>query len=486
MLSPFDNDEISNFLGRWCELYARDQSGDTLTARQRGKEEGRALASDVLAHPQIRELARSPLLLTVLAIIQRAGVRLPDHRVELYEHATRILVERWNRVRSLSQAAGTPPIKTADAVRLLGPVALETIRTGTRGAISEENLRELLRRSIDSGQFRGLTTPEEALKLFRHSLGLLVEQGPGLYSFLHLTLAEYFAARELVRTQGLEQLAADPKRAFLPEWREVILLATGELGVNRADDVRLESLVRMLLQCASQRTLKATPSVPSLLAGLLADDAGLQSKTASQLLDALIPDWWFAKNYGTPKLLSEAILTAGRLVHRILSSRFADELHRRLEHHYGNGASNQVLENLSRGGAWPVVEFLGFLDAAGIDYGPFFFQCYQAPWGTIREAFLLPYRIRSDMDFIVINISVSRWLDSHVREQALPLGFLILFSPAAAPVFHAFIPWTMAQQTGAPAQSRVELEVRIRLPEQVRNANLLDTLITFHTPKGRA
>jgi hypothetical protein len=297
-LSPFEDEDVHAFLVRWCELYSVDRLGEGSGAAERGRREGEQLAKDVANHPEIHALAGSPLLLTVLAMVHRAGVRLPDHRVELYSHASRILVERWNRIRGLESDGRAPPIKTSDAVRLLGPVALELIERGERSSIPEETLSRILERALAARPVGGIESAAEALDLFRDSLGLLVEQGPGLYGFLHLTLGEYFAAWELVRTGGLERLAADPKRAFRSEWREVLLLAVGELGVNRADDERQGRVVRLLVNSARRRLGRPIAGVPSLLAGLLADDPSLDPRVAKEVVDELIPKWWFRRRYG--------------------------------------------------------------------------------------------------------------------------------------------------------------------------------------------
>lgn len=152
MLHPFDKEAIRAFLITWCELYALDRAGGTSRARDEGRAEGEQLAKDVLAHLQLRTLAGNPLLLTVLAIVHRAGVRLPDHRIELYEHATKVLVERWNRVRGLAAIRSAPPIKAADAVRLLGPIALEMVRSDIHGVIHEEDLRRMLHKALSGGE----------------------------------------------------------------------------------------------------------------------------------------------------------------------------------------------------------------------------------------------------------------------------------------------------------------------------------------------
>ena len=47
--------------------------------------------------PGIKRLAVNPLMLTILALIQRSGRTLPHRRIELYQMVTRTLLDNWNR-----------------------------------------------------------------------------------------------------------------------------------------------------------------------------------------------------------------------------------------------------------------------------------------------------------------------------------------------------------------------------------------------------
>jgi hypothetical protein len=418
MLAPFTDEAVRKFLSRWCELYAIDRTGESALNRESGRKEGEQLAQDVLANKEVRELARNPLLLTVLAIVHRAGVRLPDHRVELYEHATRVLVERWNRVRSLSNVRPQAPMKAADAVRLLGPIALRSVRSGSRGFISEIDLRAMLKAALSEGNLRGIATADEAILLFKNSIGLLVEQGPGLYAFLHLTLAEYFAAWELVRSAELEMLVANPTETFYAEWREVLLLAAGELGVVRADDQRLERLIARLILSANRRQGQPSPGVPSLLGGLLADDPGLSPESRRRLIGALVPKWWFSKQYGAKESLGLVVQEASRLVQeRIRYGRSAEMLKDAVLQKYGTTISRPILTNLARGGAAALHGFFRFLEASDVDYGPAFLQ-YAL---TASPGKLAPFRVplttvRYEGSKWIAECRVSRFLDNQVRQ----------------------------------------------------------------------
>jgi NACHT domain len=469
MLSPFDDAAVRGFLIRWCELYAVDRAGDSAHSRREGRVEGEQLARDVLAHKDVRELSRNPLLLTVLAIVHRAGVRLPDHRIELYEHATKVLVERWNRVRSLTQSRPPPPLKATDAVRLLGPVALRMVRSGSHGVISEADLRQMLDKALSGGALRGVATTDEAIALFRNALGLLVEQGPGVYAFIHLTLAEYFAAWELVRSNELEALVEREIDVFYPQWREVILLAAGELGVIRADDARLEDLITRLLDSASRRPGKPSATVPSLLGGLLADDPGLTQGSIDEIVRALVPTWWFTRGYGASSSLDLAVSEAIRLVRdRIQGGRAAEPLRGEISRCYAQGLDTKIYKNLARGGPAVLARFLQFLAAADVDNGPSFMSCVRA--GKVGQDAVLKYWIpvidaKFDGGAVIGRVSLSQIIDKSVRDRLLSARLhYILRWGVRGRVFRlsrGVCEWSRAESTGDGAREYVRVELRV-------------------------
>lgn len=306
-IAPLGGAQLTALLTRWCELYEVQRVGPGSAAR--GRADGVQLAADVAANPSLLALAANPLLATIIAIVHRAGVRLPDHRVELYDHIVKILVERWNHLRTGTTRA-SPPIRMQDAIRLLGPVALEMVASGRDGAIDEDSLRELLGKQLATGTVRGVESADSALAMFRGALGLLVEHAPGSYGFLHKTLVEFLAAHELVRTRTLEALTASGE-AYGARWHEPILLGLGIIGSLQADDTRLAGVVQDLVGAARH----ATREVEVMLGGLLADDPALTPALAQQLCDTLVPAIWFrvyesggrVYNYGVGRALTTRI-----------------------------------------------------------------------------------------------------------------------------------------------------------------------------------
>ena len=396
------------------------------------------------------------------------------------DHATRVLVERWNRVRSLTSQRPPPPLKTADAIRLLGPVALEMVRSNVHGVIAEDDLRRLLDRTLSGGALRGLATADEAISLFRNALGLLVEQGPGLFAFMHLTLAEYFAAWELARSDELERLVGREVDAFHAEWREVILLAAGVLGVIRADDARLESLVDGLMDGATRRRGKPSPGVPSLLGGLLADDPGLPQASIEKLVKFLIPTWWFEREYGASRSLLLAVREARALVRdRLHGGRVGGALRARLARHYGNGLGETVRRNLLRGGRPPLDEFFRLLEGADVDNGPALLTSLSAASsrGTSSGSHWFPARwIATSDGATVVEASVSRWLDDRVRmgvHSATFHGDLEVQVDGELEEVPGVCAWSDTSPTGEESVGYRVLQITLRLRGVLRDVVVL-------------
>lgn len=424
---------IRSFLVAWKTQYAVDRRGPGIEATREGEEQGARLADEVLGNTHLRSLAQSPLMLTILAVVHRAGVQLPNHRAELYHHASRVLIERWNLVRSLAPSSAVrPPLRAADAVRILGPVSLDVVRGGGRAAVSEGRLRAAIEGALRDGKLRGVGTVEDVLQVFQGSLGLLVEVAPGAWSFLHLTLAEYFAALELIRTGALETLAADPVGAFLAEWREVLVLAAGELGVNRAEDERVDALVHTLVRSARRRPGRPSSVVPSVLGGLLADDPNLAPSAASALIRTLVPTWWFERAYGAEGVRAVLAEAAALIGGQIDAGEHGPAFRAAVQRAYGKGSVARLVRALGTGSVASAVQLTRALLLSGVDPG------------RIVEAALLDAKAkakvraarwisgawrRAEGDGVILELRVSRYLDEAVRSGRRAFDLSIRFPP---------------------------------------------------------
>lgn len=194
-LVDFDDDEIADFVARWTQALEAQAQGDSPLARTDAERERRELLDAVQRNAGVRQLAANPLLLTILALMKRQGVTLPERRVELYEQYVKTLLSSWNRARGL----GRPPSRDLDpvqTVKVLAPLALwmHEVNPGV-GLVKREDLRRRLETLYaDRGEADAEASARQFLADVRDHAGLLLERGSGEYGFIHLTFEEYLAA----------------------------------------------------------------------------------------------------------------------------------------------------------------------------------------------------------------------------------------------------------------------------------------------------
>ncbi|MCB1035358.1 MAG: NACHT domain-containing protein, partial [Acidobacteria bacterium] len=90
-LEPFSDDDLDAFVQHWYEV----QEADDAKARTDGI---RDLTSALKASPNLRELARNPMLATLIALVHRYEAHLPGERAKLYELCIKTLLETWPAV----------------------------------------------------------------------------------------------------------------------------------------------------------------------------------------------------------------------------------------------------------------------------------------------------------------------------------------------------------------------------------------------------
>lgn len=270
-LADFDEEhDIPEFARRWTAALEKAAQGQTAVTARDAERQRVELLEAVHHNPGVRRLAANPLLLTILALMKREGITLPDRRAELYEKCVTVLVESWNRARSLDRGDGSDAALIQQTLKLLPPLAL-WMHAASDGAglvkqqaLSDKLAEMLLLAAIEPKRIEDATTRErdEAkacarafLEDVRAHSGLLLERAPGQYGFIHLTFEEYLAGVGLARL-GQLQIAktVDAIRPHLAEaaWREVILLTVGHIGLVQKYDQVASTLVEALFDDSSQ------------------------------------------------------------------------------------------------------------------------------------------------------------------------------------------------------------------------------------------
>ena len=295
-LLDFTRDSIEDFAKRWCWAFERSIIGDTPEAKAAAEKERLALLESIDANPGVGRLASNPLLLTILALIKRQGVSLPNRRAELYELYLETLIRSWNKVRALDQYPVGTELNPNEVLMTLGPLALWLREENpTAGVVTEDALLGELTRTYmgeDWGLKRGPAREKARAFLVsvRQYSNLLVERGPRLYGFLHLTFEEILAAYGIYQLGQLdlnESLKIIEAHLSDPGWHETILLAVGVWGLANRQPRVAAKVVRAMLKMTCNG---AAQTQNILLAGNCLEDVGeegLGRVAANEVIDAL-------------------------------------------------------------------------------------------------------------------------------------------------------------------------------------------------------
>jgi formylglycine-generating enzyme required for sulfatase activity len=338
-LAPFNQDKITAFIDAWYRTLEQFDSARSADYARKAVTLKKALDPTDPRH--LAELAETPLLLTVMAIVHTHKDELPDSRVEVYKECVDILLLRWHTERtpdagakSLINELRSYDVKRASLYRGLWELAYEAQRTGEgkslggdgRAVVSEGIIRKAMHRYLGG----------EGLRVFldycQSANGLLLAQGVvnaadappdsppiPVYSFPHLTFQEYLAARHLRRLKNFTRQAA--KLAGDPVWREVILFLGETLCFD--EDAGDTDLAQVLLDklCPEKKPLEDTDWRRVWLAGELLP--GVRSEAPADELHEDLDDRIvrrLVELLGTSQALAEAPegrAAAGRALSRL-------------------------------------------------------------------------------------------------------------------------------------------------------------------------
>jgi hypothetical protein len=230
-IQPLDTDEIHEFIDRWYTL-ALGNDADKLRLVTRLKE---AIANS----KAIQNLADNPLLLTMMAILNRRQ-ELPRDRADLYDQASRVLLYHWDVDHKRLQLP-MDAIGRREKQEMLRAIAYEmqTSEEGLKGnLISADRLTRILTEYLRE---QGFSEPREKahglIGQLRHRNWILCDRGADTYGFVHRTFLEYFCAMEIVhrfeksRTLTFEQLRDEVFGQHWQDetWHEVLRLICGAI-----------------------------------------------------------------------------------------------------------------------------------------------------------------------------------------------------------------------------------------------------------------
>ncbi len=217
-VADFEDEQIKKFAKSWFEIKNLDYAEDFI--------------QQLSDNPQIKELATSPLLLTLLCLEFEDSRSFPADRAELYKRATDTLLRKWDDKRRIQRQQVYKQLSVKRKEDLLSQVAFSTFKEKHyffKQRIVENHIADYISNLPDAPtETHKLHLDSGAvLKSIEAQHGLLVERARGFYSFSHLTFQEYFTAQKIVSEQAIPELV---EHITEKRWREVFLLTSGMLS----------------------------------------------------------------------------------------------------------------------------------------------------------------------------------------------------------------------------------------------------------------
>jgi formylglycine-generating enzyme required for sulfatase activity/energy-coupling factor transporter ATP-binding protein EcfA2 len=231
----FTLDDVRRFAAYWNRaVEVALAGGETSHAQTKARRQTEALLKAIQDNKGVQELAVNPLLLTVIALVQRYRAQLPERRTELYEEAIEVLLGKWDEAKGLETRAvmAGREFDAGDRRSLLEPIALWMMEQRAREIEAVELRQQLGQQFFEMAGERQQASKaaDEFLQLIDERSGLLAERGQGVYAFSHLTFQEHLAARAVAdRTDYVRYTLARLSDSW---WREVILLEAGYLSTQ--------------------------------------------------------------------------------------------------------------------------------------------------------------------------------------------------------------------------------------------------------------
>ncbi|MEV7040716.1 NACHT domain-containing protein [Amycolatopsis sp. NPDC051061] len=251
-LQPMSRDDVRRFVGRWHSAMRSTRADDE--SRQALDDYEVRLLEQLESRSHLRKLAGYPLLCALLcALHQDRRATLPSNRMELYDVALQMLLERRDVERRITPIDG---LGRTEKTLLLADLAYWLIRNGYTDAEAPRVLYRISQRVHRMPQVKAGNED-----VYRHLLersGLLREPVQGRVDFIHRTFQEFLAAQDAMNTDDVGTVV---QNAHLDQWHEVVVMAVGHASQKQREELLTRLLGRGDLNLLVLASLETAPEL---------------------------------------------------------------------------------------------------------------------------------------------------------------------------------------------------------------------------------
>ncbi|MBP0019675.1 MAG: NACHT domain-containing protein [Cyanobacteria bacterium SBLK] len=227
-VEPFDESRIVDYIQRWYQHTPLLVDGDR-------EIDAHKLAQEWRNDPTIEPLTGNPLLLSTLLMVHHLDGRLPSGRSKLYERYVEGMLGLWDDRRKVT--ATSIQLSPEQKRKILQGLAL-SMHLQETDQLDEEEILSLIAKLLDEMKIE--LPIREVVDTLRERSGLIV--GPGIYSFVHKSVAEYLVAETIVQGDRRDESGRRIDRWTLFEnrdsdrWNTIIFLWAGLASVADVEE----------------------------------------------------------------------------------------------------------------------------------------------------------------------------------------------------------------------------------------------------------
>ncbi|MEG4628281.1 NACHT domain-containing protein [Microcoleus sp. AR_TQ3_B6] len=213
-VADFNESQVQAFAQHWYKAVMGDESG------------GLAKAEEFLGllfleeNKPIRELAITPILLSLTCAVFHHKGKFYSKRSKLYEEGLELLLEQWDKSREIERDEIYRDLSVERKLELLSHLAVKKFEQEQYVLFEQEELEDYISEFLGIGQ----RDSRAVLKAMEAQHGLLIERAQKVWSFSHLTFQEYLVAKNIADNKELFPYLATHITQI--QWREVFLITT--------------------------------------------------------------------------------------------------------------------------------------------------------------------------------------------------------------------------------------------------------------------
>ncbi|MBW4625031.1 MAG: NACHT domain-containing protein [Brasilonema octagenarum HA4186-MV1] len=215
-VADFNEAQVNAFAEHWFQAVCSNA------------EEGQAKAKQFLdklyleENKTIRELAITPILLSLTCAVFQVQGKFYSKRSKLYEEGLELLLEKWDKSREIERDEIYRDLSVERKQELLSYLAVKKFEQQQYVLFEQEEIEGYI------AEFLKISRRDSrvVLRAIEAQHGLLIERAQKVWSFSHLTFQEYFVAKWFCDQTDWEELVSNITKT---RWREVFLLTSGIL-----------------------------------------------------------------------------------------------------------------------------------------------------------------------------------------------------------------------------------------------------------------